>query len=377
MTTPAEMLRWGPRSHLPPATICHGYSVKIPLISYPALKCWAIIILPLRGRSRAVARECDHSSALPTYEPSLTVGLLPRRSGSRGGSTCNELIEPSLLDRIHQHAREWGVIVENTFETESSVISFVSRGGQPLVLKVIKRPGDEWRAGEILQAFDGNGVARVHAWAPGAVLMERLTPGNSLAEMALNGRDEEATDILAGLIQKMSGHESARSPLKLPNSCATVQDWAKGFDRYLATGDAQVPTDLVALAHRIYSRLCVTQRRPKLLHGDLQHYNVLFDSDRGWIAIDPKGVIGEVEYEIGAVLRNPIERPELLLSLSTIERRLKQFTSRLNLDYERALAWGFAQAVLSAIWEIEDGFVVNTTKPTLRLAEIIRPMLQD
>ena len=42
-----------------------------------------------------------------------------------------------------------------------------------------------------------------------------------------------------------------------------------------------------------------------LLHGDLQHYNVLLDKDRGWVAIDPKGVVGELEYEVGALLRNP------------------------------------------------------------------------
>ena len=66
---------------------------------------------------------------------------------------------------------------------------------------------------------------------------------------------------------------------------------------------------------------------------------------------------------------------DLFLSRSTVERRLKQFTSKLNLDYERGLAWGFAQAVLSAIWEIEDGFAVDETNPALRLAEVIRPML--
>jgi streptomycin 6-kinase len=244
-----------------------------------------------------------------------------------------------------------------------------------VVLKVIKRPGDEWRSGEILEAFDGNGVVRVHTWAPGAVLMERLTPGYSLVRMVENSEDEEATDVLAGVIRQMSGRESAGPPLKLPKSCATVQDWGKGFERYVATGDVQIPVDLVEAGHRMHSSLCASQRLPKLLHGDLQHYNVLFDSGRGWLAIDPKGVIGEVEYEIGAVLRNPCERLDVILSRSTIERRLKQFTSRLHLDYERALAWGFAQAVLSAIWDIEDGFVVDATHPSLRLAAAIRPML--
>jgi streptomycin 6-kinase len=285
------------------------------------------------------------------------------------------LIEAELLNRIQNYAREWGVVVGDTRETESSGIVFGTCGNKPVVLKVVKQPGDEWRSGEILEAFDGQGVARVYEWAPGAVLIERLRPGNSLVELTLNGRDEEAADILAGVIQEMSTRASSMSPLEVPQACATVQDWARGFERYVATGDDQIPEDLVDAGQRVYSDLCASQRQPRLLHGDLQHYNVLFDADRGWLAIDPKGVVGELEYEIGAFLRNPFERPDLLLSLSTIERRVTQFVNKLQLDFERTLGWGFAQAVLSAIWEIEDGFVFDVTNPALRLANVIRPML--
>jgi len=41
-----------------------------------------------------------------------------------------------------------------------------------------------------------------------------------------------------------------------------------------------------------------------------------------------------------------------------------------------ALAWGFAQAVLSAIWAVEDGFTIDATNSALRLAAIMRPMLR-
>ena len=198
----------------------------------------------------------------------------------------------------------------------------------------------------------------------------------------MNDRDDEATDILAYVIQQMSSAEfstserESRNPPPALQHCPTVHDWAKAFDRYIATADEQIPMDLVTAGQRVYLDLSLSQQRQILLHGDLQHYNVLFDSDRGWLAIDPKGVFGEIEYEVGAALRNPVERPELFLSHSTIERRLGQFTSRLNLNYERTLAWGFAQAVLSAIWGIEDGFTVDATNPGLRLAAVMRPMLQ-
>lgn len=281
------------------------------------------------------------------------------------------LNEAELLTRIQAYAHEWGVSVEEPFETDSSVIAFGVLRDQPVVLKVIKQTGDEWHSGEILAAFDGNGVARVYEHAPGAVLLERLRPGNSLAAMALRGRDEEATDILADIMRRMSARTSSVAELKIPKACPTVHDWAKGFERYLDTDDEQIPRRLVVAGQRTYLELCATQRQPRLLHGDLQHYNVLRDSDRGWLAIDPKGVIGEFEYEIGAVLRNPYENPELFVTRSTIERRLEQFTNKLSLDYDRTLRWAFAQAVLSAIWMIEDGFTVDATNPALRLAEVI------
>jgi len=282
--------------------------------------------------------------------------------------------ESEPLNRTQQYAREWGVVVEDIIETESSAIAFGDRDSQAVVLKVIKQPGDEWHSGEILKAFAGNGVVRVYEQTPGAVLIERLKPGNSLVEMALNGKDEEATDILANVIQQMSSIESSKSARESWKAFKTVQDWGKGFDRYVATGDNQIPVELVEAGHHVFSQLCASQRGPRLLHGDLQHYNVLFDSRRGWGAIDPKGVMGELEYEIGAALRNPMERPELFLSCATIDRRLRQFSNKLNLDYERMLKWSFAQAVLSALWDIEDGFVVDATNSSLTLAQIIRPM---
>ncbi len=275
---------------------------------------------------------------------------------------------------MREYAREWRVSLDERFETETSVIAFGIRKDQPVALKVIKQTGDEWRSGEILAAFDGNGVVQVYEHAPGAALVERMRPGSSLAELALRGRDEEATNILADVMQRMSACSSV-SQLELPENCPTVHDWAKGFERYLATNDQRVPMHLVLAGQKVCLELCASQRQTRLLHGDLQHYNVLFDSNRGWLAIDPKGVVGELEYEIGAVLRNPYEDPELFLSPSTIERRLEQFTKKLHLDYERTLHWAFAQAVLSAVWLIEDGFRVDETTPTLRLAEVIRSLL--
>jgi streptomycin 6-kinase len=283
-----------------------------------------------------------------------------------------------LEERIEERVRDWGVVVQDTLETQSSFIAFGKRGNQSVVLKVIRQPGDEWRCGEVSAAFDGRGVARVYEYVEGAALFERLSPGTQLASLALDGRDEEATEILADVIDRMSSpcESSDEPPREALKAFVNAQDWGKGFQRYLASGDRQIPVGLVEQGQRFYFDLCASQRNVRLLHGDLQHYNVLFDSDRGWLAIDPKGVIGEIEYEIGAGLRNPYEKPELFASPKTIERRLRCFEAKLKLDYARMLAWGFAQAVLSAIWTIEDGFAVDAGNPSLRLAGAIWSILK-
>lgn len=274
------------------------------------------------------------------------------------------------MERVWERLRAWGVAAQSMFETESSFIVFGVRGNLPVVLKVLRRPGDEWLSGEVLEAFDGQGTVRVYEQVAGAVLLEMLEPGTQLASMALTGQDAEATEILAGVIEEMSRAGASSGTF------VTVEDWGKAFEWYLSSGDKSIPADLVREAGELYLSLCSSQKEARLLHGDLQHYNVLFDSRRGWIAIDPKGVVGEVEYEIGAALRNPCERPELFVSPEAIERRIRCFEKRLGLDAERALCWAFSQAVLSAIWGVEDGFEVDAGNPSLLLADSIRQLLR-
>lgn len=274
-----------------------------------------------------------------------------------------------LKERVEERIRDWKIVVRDTLETQSSFVIFGTRDNQPVVLKVIRQFGDEWRCGEVLAAFGGRGMVRVYEYIEGAALLERLSPGTTLATMALEGRDEDATEIIAEVIQRIA------HPGELLQRFVTVEEWGKGFHRYLASGDKQIPIRLVEKGERWYWKLCATQQDVRLLHGDLQHYNILFDRERGWVAIDPKGVVGEIEYEIGASLRNPCENPELIKSRWSIERRLKGYESRLKLDCKRALGWGFAQAVLSAIWTVEDGLLVDGRNPALMLADAIQPMI--
>lgn len=76
------------------------------------------------------------------------------------------------------------------------------------------------------------------------------------------------------------------------------------------------------------------------------------------MAIDPKGVIGEAAYEVGAWLRNPITAIQPGgVSRNILERRVDQFVDELALERARIIGWAQSQAVLAACWALEDGDV--------------------
>lgn len=272
-----------------------------------------------------------------------------------------------MHEQLLAKATEWNVILDETRETVTSLLGFGVRDGRRVVLKLTK-VSDEAHSGKVLQAFGESGAVRVYEAETGAVLLERLEPGEQLVSLVRRGEDDQATEILVQVIERLANHEA-------PEECPSVADWGRGFNCYLESGDRQISSGLVREGQEVYEHLTSSQGSTMLLHGDLQHYNVLFDSDRGWTAIDPKGVVGELEYEVGALLRNPIEQPELFTNRTTIERRLEILTTKLPLNHRRVLQWSFAQAVLSAIWGVEDGYPVEPNHPALLLANTLKEML--
>jgi streptomycin 6-kinase len=110
-----------------------------------------------------------------------------------------------------------------------------------------------------------------------------------------------------------------------------------------------------------------------LLHGDLHHENILAAEREPWLAIDPKGVVGEPAYETGALLRNQLS---VVLEASRpgkiMERRVDQLSHELGIDRARVRGWGLAQAVLSVWWDIEDfGHLEDYDVATLACAELL------
>ncbi len=111
-----------------------------------------------------------------------------------------------------------------------------------------------------------------------------------------------------------------------------------------------IPHALVDKAGRLFDELIQSTTRQVVCHGDLHHYNVV-SSQRGWLAIDPKGMVADPGYDTAPLLLNP----DIELTKPLIERRIYQLADELGMEMERIHAWGYAHTVLSAIWCVEDG----------------------
>jgi streptomycin 6-kinase len=226
-------------------------------------------------------------------------------------------------------------------------------GGERLVLKLGVPVRELLSEIAALRVFDGRGAARLFESdaARGALLLERLEPGTQIVPLREED-DAAATEAAASVMRKL------RRAAPETHSFPTAADWGLGFARcraYFDAGTGPFPHSLFDEGEALYAELLASSAAPVLLHGDLHHGNVLAATREPWLAIDPKGLIGEPAYEVGALLRNPL--PQLLRWTQPVrltERRIAQLSEELGLERARVRGWGLAQAVLSAWWSIED-----------------------
>lgn len=259
----------------------------------------------------------------------------------------------NLPDLIADYEKRWSLTVRSPFPNLSyNYVAPATRAdGSECVLKLGVVNPELLCEIEALRLYDGHGIACLfEADAKrGILLLERLHPGVPLRLVA---DDEIATAIAAKVMQQLW------QPVPPDHPFPTVANWARGMDRLRQEfdgGTGPFPRKLVETAVSLFNDLLPSQAEPVLLHGDLHHWNILRAVRAPWLALDPKGVVGEPAYEVGAWLRNPIDR---LLHLSNLPRiqakRIDQFVKILGFDRQRLIGWGIAQAVLSAWWSYED-----------------------
>jgi streptomycin 6-kinase len=285
--------------------------------------------------------------------PPIITGELVRSTiqlrGEAGAAWLERL--PSLIADCERH---WRIKVGQPFP--GLWVNWVAPAdcvdGTPAVLK-LSFPGDkEFRTeAEALSLFGGRGAVRLLRLdlERGAMLLERCEPGVPLSSVE---DDVEATSIAADVMRRLWRPVPDDHPFPL------VSEWARGLARLrrrFGGGTGPLPAPLVEEAEALFDELLASQAEPVLLHGDLHHFNILSARRQPWLAIDPKGVVGEPAYDVGALLHNPVELLEEPRPGGVLERRVEILTEELGLERARVRGWALAQAVLAAYWGLEDG----------------------
>ncbi len=267
--------------------------------------------------------------------------------GESGSIWLNRL--PSLLDTL---AESWSLTILPPFPnlTYNYVAPAIRADGESVTLKA-GVPNPELTA-EIaaLRFFDGRGCARLIETdeAHGAFLIERLLPGTPLRTLE---PDDRTVLIAVEVMQQIWRPAPDAHPFP------TTATWGEGFVRMRRTfdgGSGPFPRALTDAAERWYAELDASSTAPVVLHGDLHQENILAAHRTPWLAIDPKGVVGEPAYEAGTLLRNPPTWRAQNELVRIMTRRVDLITEALGFERERVAGWGLAQAVLSAWWSYED-----------------------
>ena len=271
---------------------------------------------------------------------------------------------PSLIDEVSQR---WGLTdVQAVPNLSFNFVAFAKRPSttprnargsalDEVVLKMAVPNPELTSEMSALKLFNGQGACQLleHDEERGLLLLERLKPGQMLSELE---DDDERTNIAVDVILNMQ-RRGGVPPSELQGKFIKLSDWFNGLKKirpHFNGGTGPFPKEILERVESFLPEL-FAEKDVKLMHGDFHHFNIL-SSERGWLIIDPKGVIGPAGYEVGPFMINPWDGLSDWNSFKVqAERRMSIFSERLGWERQKIIRWSLAHAVLSAWWSIEDG----------------------
>jgi streptomycin 6-kinase len=198
-----------------------------------------------------------------------------------------------------------------------------------------------------LRVYDGQGACRLYESdsEAGMLLLERLRPGEMLVTLT---DDDRATEIAADTMKQ------TQRPAPTADGFLSLRGWFDELQNLrprFGGGTGPFREKTVDIVEEMVRELFAEERPQVLLHGDFHHYNIL-SSDRGWLVIDPKGVIGAPEYDACPFLINPIGGiPDEAEAIRRTRRRIAILSERLGFDRQRVWRWAVCFSLLSDFWD--------------------------
>jgi len=272
-------------------------------------------------------------------------------------------------------SNKWQLKNVNPFTKSPGNINYVaaafsSKYSRDTILKIILSKKGCLNEQKTLSYFNGHGCVKLLDYdiEKGGLLLEAIKPGTQLKSL-FPDNDSQAVKHAAQVIKKLHKHPISNS---LFGTFPTIETWLNLLNTFK---NDRIPATLLQKAQTLAQKLLHSQADLYLLHGDL-HYENILKKDNSWIAIDPKGVIGELAYEFGAFIRNPI--PNLLEQkdpANIMLQRINQFSTIFDIEKQRLFEWSFVQSVLATCWAIQDKS--DSWKYWLKIAKLHEEILEE
>ncbi len=248
---------------------------------------------------------------------------------------------------IHYCEQKWSMKMEKPYRLSINYVAPAKlRNGKEIVVKICIPGSDFLNELESLRLFKHQGIVNVldYETEKGIIILEKLSPGYTLAEI----EDDETACYLAAQVVRRLSFPAPRNT-RIQTTRAREEELRDTVNRN-EKGYGPLSQHVLVNALSIFAKLNQTIAQYKLLHGDFHHYNVLASEQGDWVVIDPKGLIGEVEYDLIQFLLNRLPDKGVY---EVTKKRIEILTNELNLNLERFFLWGYCHAVLATAWTVE------------------------
>ena len=196
------------------------------------------------------------------------------------------------------------------------------------------------RSSAMLRRYRGVGSIQLLRKHQNLLLLEQID-GPSLCSLIDGHQDTLAIDILTDVVDRL--HKPRRAKLQAP--LVSLQE-------HMQPLLAQRFSDNTLYRHaaRLMQYLIIDDATDDIpLHGNLDYDHVLHHSQRGWLAINPKGLFGDRHYEFAAALCHQCQRSDFSLLRSRTLARAGRIAANGAYSPDRLLTFAFGHACLQAV----------------------------
>jgi streptomycin 6-kinase len=264
--------------------------------------------------------------------------------GEQGNQWIKDL--PGIIEALSQH---WQL--SNISHVANMTYNYVAKAttntNQPVILKISCDKASIDNEKNALLYFDGNATVKLLDYNDKyhAMLLKQAIPGVSL-KLLYPAEIEYVMDSYAYITKTLHSR-----PLPNQYSYRHIRDWLQAIDNISRD---QFPVGMLDQAITLKNQLLATISHEVFLHGDLHQDNII-KNNNDWLAIDPKGIVGDPEFEMAAF--DFIHADEFHLTTeikSLFNERIELLANKSKLNAARIRNWVFVRLVLSAVWSIED-----------------------